>query len=516
VTQEEREDNGLVVWTAQGPARGRPGPNGLEFRGIPYAEAPRGRLRFAPPRRQPSWEGQGILDAAFFGDAAPQEPPEPPFGTLFGTRASSEDCLSLNVWTPEADPAARRPVMVWIHGGGYADESGSDEPFRGHTFARDGIVLITINYRLGALGFLHVAESFGLEAGSGNFGTLDQIAALEWVAENIASFGGDPGNVTIFGESAGGWAVATLLASPRTRGLFRRAICQSGAGDHVLSPAEAQRVTDRYLELLGVRPGDTDRLRSLDTRAIIAAQAALNGEALAGGDTTGRLLGDRAGLLLCLMPVTTGEVVSAPPTSLIRAGAGRDVDLIAGSNTEEYGLYRLFPGGVFPAARMLGLSRAALEASGVPAAPAEAVYRTACGDDDFATGEAMETSRFFRLPILDLVQAHWGGAGKTFLYELAWTGTDLGACHVLDVPFVFDRLDTALARTLAGENADPEVAALMHSSWASFAANGDPDPGGVHGWSAWSPDRPGSFVIDGHCHLDTARDSRLLALWGRG
>jgi para-nitrobenzyl esterase len=504
-----------VVATAQGVVRGRQGPNGLEFRGIPYAEAPRGRLRFAPPRRYPRWDDQRVLDATDFGDTAPQEPPEPPFGTLLATRASSEDCLSLNIWTPEADPEARRPVMVWIHGGGYADESGSDEPFHGHTFARDGVVLVTINYRLGVLGYLHTGESFGLAAGSGNFGALDQLMALEWVAENIAAFGGDPGNVTVFGESAGGWAVATLLASPRGRGLFRRAVCQSGAGDHVLRPDEAQRVTDRFLALAGVRPGDTDGLRSLDTRAVLAAQAALYGEALAGGEPTDRLLGERAGLLLCLMPVTTGEVVSAPPVDLIRAGAGHDADLIVGSNSDEYGLYRLFPGGVFPAARMLELSRSALRAAGTPAGPVEAAYRAAYGSDDFAVGEAMETSRFFRLPVLDLARAHAGGPGKTFLYELAWSGTELGACHVLDVPFVFDRLDTGLARALAGEHPDQGVATLMHSCWTAFAAGGDPDPGRGHGWSPWSTDSPGSLVISDHGRLDTARDNRLRALWGR-
>ena len=235
-----------VVRTAQGAVRGRWAPSGAEFRGIPYADPPTGERRFAPPRRHASW-GARILSAEHFGDAAPQAPPEPPFGTLLGTRASSEHCLSLNVWTPDTDPQAKSPVMVWIHGGGYADESGSDEPFHGHSFARDGVVLVTINYRLGVLGYLDVADAFGIAEGSGNFGALDQICALEWVQENIAVFGGDPDNVTVFGESAGGWAVATLLASPRARGLFRRAICQSGAGDHVLTTAEAAPITATYL-----------------------------------------------------------------------------------------------------------------------------------------------------------------------------------------------------------------------------------------------------------------------------
>jgi para-nitrobenzyl esterase len=515
VTIEESGRPGPIVQTAQGLVRGRNRAGWLEFRGIPYAEAPQGPLRFAPPRRQPRWDDTGVLDATFFGDAAPQQPPEPPLGTLLGTRASSEDCLSLNVWTPAADRDARRPVMVWIHGGGYADESGSDDPYHGHTFARDGIVLVTINYRLGVLGYLHVAEHFDLGAGSGNFGALDQIAALEWVAENIAAFGGDPSNVTIFGESAGGWAVATLLASPRASGLFRRAICQSGAGDHVLAPEEAQRVTDRYLALLGVKPGDLDHLRSVDTRTIIAAQAALYGEALAGGDATDRLLGDRAGLLLCLMPVTTGEVVSAPPVDLIRSGNGHDIDLIVGSNSTEYGLYRLFPGGVFSAARMLELSRSALRASGCRVEQVEAAYRAEHGDDDFAVGEAMETDRFFRLPAIELAQAHAGGSGRTFLYELAWSGSELGACHLLDVPFVFDRLDTPLARRLAGDRPNPDVATVMHSSWVAFATWGDPDPSRQRGWSAVQPGKPGSFVINGSCHMDTERDGRLLSLWSQ-
>jgi para-nitrobenzyl esterase len=503
-----------IVPTPQGLIRGRSGPHGVEFRGIPFAEPPRGALRFAPPRRAPRLADGVVLDATFFGDSAPQEPPEPPFGSLLGTRASSEDCLSLNVWAPLADPDALLPVMVWIHGGGYADESGSDQPYHGHTFARDGVVLVTINYRLGVLGFLHVAESFGLSDGSGNFGTLDQIAALEWVQENISAFGGDPGNVTIFGESAGGWSVATLLASRRAAGLFRRAICQSGAGDHVLSPDEAQRVTDRYLELLGVAAGHIDQLRSTDTRPIIEAQSRLYTEALSGGPSTERLLGDRAGLLLCLMPVATGEVVSAAPQQLIADGQGHEIDLIVGSNSFEYGLYRLAPGGIFGAARMFDLSRRHLRERGKDPDAVQAFYRRRYGDHDVTIGEHMESARFFRYPTVELARAHAGGPGRTYLYELAWSGTDLGACHLMDVPFVFDRLDTAMALTLAGTQPSQHVADLMHSSWVNFATSGDPDPSGHYGWAPLSAGPPASFVIDNHSRMEDGWDDQLLAIWG--
>ena len=516
VTQTSaRNGAGPVVRTKQGAVRGRWSFYGAEFRGIPYAEAPRGERRFAPPVRKASWGDDGVLDATYFGDAAPQEAPEPPFGkNLLGTRPSSEDCLNLNVWTPAPDRDAGLPVMVWIHGGGYADESGSDEPFHGHTFARDGVVLVTINYRLGVLGYLHTAETFDAAAGSGNFGTLDQLAALEWVQENIAAFGGDPGRVTVFGESAGGWAVSTLLAAPRARGLFQRGIAQSGAGDHVLTAEQAQRITVRYLDLLGVRPGDMDGLRAADTRAVLSAQAELYGEALAGGEVTEALMGETAKLLLCLMPVTTGEVVGDLPVNLVSSGNGHDVDLLLGSNSEEYGLYRLFPGGVFTAETMLAHAHRDLADRGLDVAAVEAHYRSRFSTD-FAVGEGMETDRFFRLPILDLARAHAPGSARTFLYELAWSPTDLGACHVMDVPLVFDRQDTEMARVLVNGDQSKDIAALMHRCWIDFATTGSPDPGGTLGWPETATDRPRSFVIDEESRLDDVRDAALQGLWGR-
>jgi para-nitrobenzyl esterase len=464
--------------------------------------------------RVPSW-GDDVVDARYFGDSAPQEPWDEPFGSLLRTRPSSEDCLSLNVWTPDIDPDAALPVMVWIHGGGYADEAGSDVAFHGHSFARDGVVLVTINYRLGVLGYLHVAESFGLEAGSGNFGALDQIAALEWVQENISAFGGDPGNVTIFGESAGGWAVSTLLASSRAQGLFRRAVAQSGSGDHVLTPSEAQRVTERFLHHVGVKAGGVDELRDVDTRQLLEAQGLLYADSLSGGPETVEMMGERAGLLLCLMPVTTGEVVGDVPTRLVAAGAGHDVDLIIGSNSEEYGLYRLFPGGVFSADQMLATAREELRIRGLSSS--EELYRAdAPSADEFAVGENMENDRFFRVPVLELATAHSrSDTAATYLYELAWSPTELGACHVLDVPLVFDSLDTPLGQALTAGPEAPAIASLVHRAWVDFARTGNPDSTGVLGWSPCAAGDTVSLVIDEECRLDTARDAERRRRWRR-
>lgn len=502
-----------MVRTPSGPVRGRTARFGFEFRGLPYARAPQGHRRFAPPEPVGSW-GDDVMDATQFGDAAPQDPWEPPFGTLLQTRSSSEDCLNLNIWTPSLDPSEKRPVMVWIHGGGYADESGSDSPFHGHAFARDGVVLVTINYRLGVLGFLHVAESFSLAGGSGNFGTLDQLAALEWVQTHIAAFGGDPDNVTIFGESAGGWAVATLLAAPRARGLFRRAICQSGAGDHVLTPEQAQRVTDRFLTLAGLHPGDVDGLRGTDRRRLLEAQGLLYGESLDGGPVTEALLGDAAGLLLCLMPVTTGDVVDDTPTALVTAGAGHGVDLMLGTNSEEYGLYRLFPGGVFSAEQMARTSRAALRRNGCDVDAVERYYRERWGPENFAVGEAMETDRFFRIPIVQLARAHAPGPAGTYLYELAWSPTALGACHVMDVPLVFENLESSMADVLVGGEKSRAIAEVVHRAWVDFARTGDPDPAGVLGWTGADAAGTPSLTLSDRPRLESEQDENLFRRWG--
>src|SRR3954469_2574421 len=249
-----------VIETVNGTLQGKVREGVHVFRGIPYASPPVGPLRFKAP--QPATACSGVRDATAFGPVACQLA-SPLEGMLAQQQQEmSEDCLTLNVWTPGADNG-RRPVMVWIHGGAFVTGSGSTPWYRGDSFARThDVVLVTINYRLGALGFAHLAEALGDDyAGSGNNGILDQVAALGWVRDNIALFGGDPANVTIFGESAGGMSVGTLLGTPAAGGLFQRAIPQSGARHHTLTPDAAGRVARRVLELLEVAPGDWDALQ---------------------------------------------------------------------------------------------------------------------------------------------------------------------------------------------------------------------------------------------------------------
>ena len=263
-----------IVQTSYGELRGTRAEGLHIFRGVPFARPPAGARRFRPPERPAAWAG--VRDATRFGPAAPQS-----LGLLgpvfsLGITRMDEDCLSLNVWTPGVD-SRRRPVLVWIHGGAFVLGAGSQSLYDGAVLARRGdVVVVTINYRLGSLGFLRLRElSGGRLPASGNEGLLDQIAALEWVRDEIAAFGGDPGNVTIFGESAGAMSCAALLGAPRARGLFHRAILQSGAANYV-SPAEtASAVAEEFLAALRIRRRRIADLLSLPPERLVEAQARL-------------------------------------------------------------------------------------------------------------------------------------------------------------------------------------------------------------------------------------------------
>jgi para-nitrobenzyl esterase len=262
----------VLVETRRGPVRGVAEGGLAVFRGLPFARPPVGPLRFRPPEPPEPWSG--VRDAARFGPSASQN------GALVGPLMSlgisrtGEDCLYLNVWTPAAD-RARRPVLVWIHGGAFVLGSGSQMLYDGATLARRGdVVVVTVNYRLGALGFLRLRDRFGERLpASGNEGLLDQVAALEWVRDEIAAFGGDPGNVTIFGESAGAMSCATLLGMPRARGLFHRAILQSGAANYLWPRATASRIADQVLTDLAV--ASPEDLRAAAPARLLAAQRRL-------------------------------------------------------------------------------------------------------------------------------------------------------------------------------------------------------------------------------------------------
>jgi para-nitrobenzyl esterase len=511
----------VLVETRRGTVSGVPSHGVTVFRGLPFARPPVGARRFAPPEPPEPWAG--VRTGARFGPAAAQN------GALVGPLMSlgidrtGEDCLYLNVWTPRPD-RARRPVLVWIHGGAFILGSGSQTLYEGAALAARGdVVVVTINYRLGALGFLRTRDRFGdrLPA-SGNEGLLDQVAALKWVRDEIEAFGGDPGNVTIFGESAGAMSCATLLAMPRARGLFHRAILQSGAANFLWPPETAARVGDHLLAELSI--GSPEQLRAAPPDRLLAAQRRLFmdlmlgehhvlgalspvGQRVAGAvflglslarhrfgrvstplsrrlvetlqrrgkrrapPATPALAALRAlrGQGLPFQPVIDGDLIPRDPLAAIRDGAARDIPLLIGTNLDETRLFAPMD----PEATTLGddglLARCAeaVPAGADAARRAVAVYRQARGarGESVEPGDvwfAIESDRTMRHPAMRLAALHAVHQPDTYAYLFTWPSPALGglfgSCHALELPFLFGTLGHPLFRPFTGRG--PEARAL--------------------------------------------------------
>jgi para-nitrobenzyl esterase len=461
----------LVVTTRHGRVRGHVTDGVAAFKGIPYAAPPFGPNRFQPPRPPESWDG--VRDALEYGRVAPQPPYAPPFDQLLGDQGRpGEDCLNLNVWTPDPSSVGL-PVMVWIHGGSFVRGSGALSTYDGTRFARDGVVCVTINYRLGADGFLYLGD------GIANRGLLDQIAALEWIQQNIRAFGGDPARVTIFGESAGAFSVATLLSMPRAKGLFQRAIAQSGAGHHTSSLATAQLVGRNLADKLGVVPTMLS-IAAVALDRLVEAQAAL-GQELAIRPDPARW-GEVAANGMIFEPVVDGEVVPARPIEGIVAGASGGIDLMVGTTTEEWRFF-LVPGGAIDRVTEERLSSMA-RVMGLDVGQALQVYREsrpqATSGDLLA---ALITDWFFRIPAIRLAEAHAKNGGPTHMYEFAWRSPlfdgRFGAAHAVEIGFVFDNLRREGAMGLTGDRPPQALADVMHRAWVAFASSGAP------GWSPY-------------------------------
>jgi para-nitrobenzyl esterase len=450
----------LVVKTAYGEVRGDLRNGVASFKGIPYAAPPFGAHRFRRPARPATWSG--VRDALAFGPTAPHGPYSPQTADLLPEPIiPGEDCLTLNVWAPQSGGAGL-PVLCWIHGGAFVNGSGAVPTYAGDRFARDGVVCVTINYRLGCDGFLF------LEDAPSNRGLLDQLAALAWVQENIANFGGDPDNVTIFGQSAGAMCVTSLLSVPASKGLFRRAITQSGAGHHALTADTARLVTNELATRLEVAPTAAG-FGSIPIDQLVAAQQKLSFDIATSRDRT--IWHEIAFDSMPFEPVVDGEVLAARPIDAIAGGAGRDVDLLVGTNLDEYRLF-LVPNGVIgyvddsiveTAATELGLDGAGY-----------AVYRMS-EDGPGATLTAVLTDWFFWIPALRLAEKH---RGTSFMYEFGWRSElydgQLGACHYLETGFVFDTIDDPAGGPLFADAAPQSLATDMHAAWVDFASTGNP------------------------------------------
>jgi para-nitrobenzyl esterase len=460
------------VQVAQGLLVGRQADDIESFKGIPFAAAPVGDLRWRPPQPPGAWTGE--RDASRVGAICIQAPANGDPGV--GPGPASEDCLTLNVWRPSAR-AETLPVMVWIHGGGYNNGSGTPPLYDGTNLARRGVIVVTINYRLGRLGFFdHPALAFerGPEEPAGNYGVMDQIAALEWVRDNIATFGGDPQQVTIFGESAGGAAVAQLMVAPGARGLFQRAVMQSGLGrqrsallddDRPARPS-AQSLGVAFARSAGLPNATADDLRALPAERLLSPMPAFYSDNL----------------------VVDGTVVPEDVVEAFAAGRQAPVPLVIGTNSAEFWWIRPTEAGAYGRTDDV-MTDAEYDAL-------VAAYSGQAGYDANVISDLI-----FNEPARHLARLHARAGQPTFLYRFDVVPESNpepsgGATHASERPYVFDNLHT-VGRPM-GER-DDRAATAMADYWTTFAKAGDPNGGDRPAWPEFgaAPDRLLEFTNDG-------------------
>jgi len=477
-----------VVDVESGRVRGVQRHDLWSFSGIPYAASPEGPRRWRPPAAPEPWAGVRACD--HFGPIAPQAPGLVELSLGGAPEEQDEDCLTLNIWTPGLD-GARRPVMVWVHGGSYVSGSGAGGLYRGGTLARQGdVVVVTINYRLGLLGFLaHPALEdpgqtwLGDEkwSGFGNWGLADQVTALRWVRDHIADFGGDPGNVTLFGESAGGMSVSTLLAVPAARGLFHRAVVQSGP-PYTYTADKASSRAEELAEHLGV-PMTREALERVPADQLVRA-------AVEFGEVTAKR--SEAGLLM--MPVVDGGLVPADPAAAVSAGSASDIPLLIGTTRDEWGFFAvgdptissLDHDGLRRRVGRLIPDRGTVDTLIARVTEARAERREPITVRDLWV--AMATEFVFRLPTVRFADAHASAAMPgvgTYSYLFTWEspmfGGYLGSCHALEIPFVFGTVHNPAIQGFSGGGEEAmALSAAMRGAWTTFARTGSPD-----GWSTW-------------------------------
>ncbi|EXU67220.1 carboxylesterase [Streptomyces sp. PRh5] len=486
--------------TAAGTIRGELRHGVAAFKGIPYAEPPFGAHAFKPPVARTPWTG--IRDCTAYGPGCPQ-----PSSSLFSSLSTGEDFLSVNVWAPEG--ATDLPVMFWIHGGGFLMGSNADPGSDGNTFARDGVVLVSCNYRLGVFGFLHAGyldDAYG--TASGAYGVADQIAALQWTRENIAAFGGDPHNITIFGSSAGGTFVDELLGCPSAQGLFQRAVSQSAAAAPLFGfPATyAEAIAEAMLDKLSVPARD---LHTVDTTRILQAQAEFMVEKQRGEHPA-------CGRMIPFVPLTGGDLLPRPPYEAIADGVAADVDLVIGTNRDECTLYALM--------EEMGVAETGMSPSGWDADPTlqqavlEVYERTQEPGSSITARISMDTDRAFRTPSLRIADAHHQSGGTTYVYQFAWRSPAfdgrVGATHGIEGPFVFNDFSLPITKTLIGDEVPPYLLTAMHGSWVSFASTGDPSAtGAIPAWPTYTPDSRPTMVFNNKTTVVHDPESERRTAW---
>jgi para-nitrobenzyl esterase len=471
-----------VTMTNSGRVSGLARQGHTAFLGIPYAKAE----RFAPPEPATPWSG--VKEATTIGFAAPQTS-----HAIIGFAASGpqgEDCLNLNVFTPACD-GGRRPVMVWIHGGGFTHGAGYEPLYDGGSLAvRGNVVVVTINYRLGALGLLCLPEI----GARGNQALLDQVMALTWVRDNIGAFGGDPADVTVFGESAGSAAIGCLLTMPSARGLFRRSIQQSGVGRASTADA-AREIADVMLDLLGLNRSRAGELRTIEPARILQAQAQI-----------GKKLGSTARF----NPVIDGATLPLAPALAVAEGAAKNFDIIIGTNRDEMKLFAAATQRepIDDAALLREVLTALPEASEGDARELIAVYRRSrkarqLPDGNLDIFDAIAGDIRFRIASMRWAANQRAAGGKAWLYLFTHASPArrgaFGSCHALEQAFVFGTLNAPTQEKFAGTG--PDVRRLSHEMmdcWLSFARHGDPAHRSVAPWSQYDTVRHPTMIFGTH------------------
>jgi para-nitrobenzyl esterase len=499
-----------IVQTNAGKVRGAvqaatpPAAQGkvLAFKGIPYGATTEGAGRFMPPSKPQPWTD--VRDALELGPASPQVPsmliPESMAQQPKGDGAGSEDCLHLNVWTPGV--RGKRPVMVWYHGGGYSAGSANWEMYNGGNLAaKQDVVVVTVNHRLNVFGYLYLADMGGEKfSRSSNVGMLDTVAALEWVRDNIAGFGGDPGNVTIFGQSGGGGKVSTLMGVPSAKGLFHRAIAMSGSNVSGISRDRANKGTEAFLATLKLKSNQIDQLQKLPVADLLKAMSATRG--------------------LNLGPVVDGRTLPAGPFDPVASDLSANVPLMIGSTETEVTWNARGNFEPINAATLHARVKDSLKVDDATADNLIGVYKKGwpkADDETIFLILSTDVSNFRTGTDTEADRKAMAGKAPVYKYYFQWYSPvrdgQLRSYHTLDIPFVFENVDITISMNGSGPDRYP-LADKMSSTYATFARTGNPNHKGIPKWAPFTLDRRTTMIWNNETRVadDPFKDERLARI----